>query len=130
MATFLGDNTANTFDGTEFADLMREFANSDTLNGEEGGDTLDSGLDADTVNGGLGDDRLVINGSSEVVAGDVFNGGDGTDKLDIEDTSVVNLSAATINADVEVLEANGAVRLTASYRRAFALTDWGEARSA
>ena len=51
---------------------------------------------------------------SHIVSGDIFTGGDGTDTLDIVTTSLVTLTPAGIQTDVENLHALGAVALAAS----------------
>ena len=114
MATFTGDGNPNTINGTAFADTINGLGGNDLLNGGDGADVIDGGAGTDQVNGEGGDDRLVVTSPSHIVGADVFGGGDGTDTLDIVTTSLVNLTSAGIQTDVENLHALGAVSLSAT----------------
>jgi Ca2+-binding RTX toxin-like protein len=87
---------------------------NDTINGGGGNDTITGGGGGDILNGGSGDDRFVVTVQSDIGAGETFNGGLGIDKLDLEAAVPINLNAATIGSDVEILEANNAVSLRAN----------------
>jgi Ca2+-binding RTX toxin-like protein len=100
-------------------DALNGGGGNDTINGGAGNDTITGGAGGDIQNGGVGDDRFVVNAPTDIGAGETFNGGFGTDKLDIETASAVNLTNATIGADVETLESNGAVSLKAAQLGAF-----------
>ena len=52
--------------------------------------------------------------ASDIAAGESYAGGAGTDTLAIETGSLVDISAATIGADVENLTANGAIKIKAT----------------
>lgn len=89
-------------------------ATADTINAGSGNDIMAGGGGADIFNAGAGDDRMDVANAADVVAGETFNGGLGWDILNVTTSSAVNLSVATIAADVEQLNAAGAVTLTAA----------------
>jgi Ca2+-binding RTX toxin-like protein len=87
---------------------------ADTINAGSGNDIMAGGGGADIFNAGAGDDQMDVAAAADVVAGETFNGGLGWDTLNVTTASAVNLSVATIGADVEELFALGAVTLTAA----------------
>jgi Ca2+-binding RTX toxin-like protein len=83
--SFIGTSLANTFNGSEAADLVVGLAGNDSLSGNAGRDTLSGGDDADTLVGGLGNDILYGDGGNDSLSGsqgnDVLVGGYGDDFL-------------------------------------------------
>ncbi|MGB0600229.1 MAG: hypothetical protein ACPGLY_26425, partial [Rubripirellula sp.] len=86
--------SAVIFNGGPGNDILVGSAGGDTLNGEEGHDTIDGGSgidklsggsDADVVQGGIGDDT--ISGTLGDLAGDRITGGLGEDKLVVTGTN-------------------------------------------
>jgi Ca2+-binding RTX toxin-like protein len=86
-ATLPGATTGNnTLNGTAGNDTINALAGNDTVNGNAGNDSIVGGLGTDTLNGNDGDDtfiwnanataptdgRDVIDGGTEVAAGDLF----------------------------------------------------------
>jgi len=114
--TIVGGNGNDNITGGDhtFGDFISGGAGNDTLNGALGNDTLVGGAGKDTVNGGAGNDRLVVNAQADITAAESFIGGTGVDLLDLETSAAIDISTVTINVDVENLESNGAVSLTAT----------------
>ena len=100
--------------GGDLADALNGGGGDDTLTGGGGNDELNGGAGKDTVSGGFGDDRMVITAQTEIVATESYTGGTGFDILDIQTAATIDLSSLVINADVERLEADGAVALKAT----------------
>jgi len=123
--TINGGAGIDVITGGENGDALIGGDNNDTLNGAGGGDTLIGGAGRDTVNGGNHNDRMVINLQTEIVAGESYTGGSGFDVLDLETGADINISSLTINADVEQLESNGTVSLTAAQLNAFDVVQTG-----
>jgi Ca2+-binding RTX toxin-like protein len=73
-ANRIGDNTANTLNGTDNADNIYGLGQADTLNGLGGNDEISGNAGADTINGGDGND-IIVGGSSV----DKINAGNNTD---------------------------------------------------
>jgi len=123
--TVNGGNGADTIFGGDHAegDILNGGFGNDQLQGGEGADVLNGGGNVDQVSGDGGDDRLVVTAASHLAAGDVFSGGDGTDTLDILTTSAVNLTSASISADIESLRSLGAVLLGAAQLGNFTSVD-------
>jgi Ca2+-binding RTX toxin-like protein len=119
--TVNGGAGADTVTGGDhlLGDTIFGGAGNDTLNGRGGSDTLVGGAGVDAVNGGIGDDRMKITVQADITAGETYTGGSGFDILDLETAATLNISALTINADIERLEAGGAVLLTAAQLGAF-----------
>lgn len=109
----IGDDTITGGDHSN-GDLLNGGEGADTINGGLGNDTLVGGGGLDTISGDGGDDRLVVTAQAELVAGESYSGGSGFDRLDLETGNPIDLSAVTINADIEYLEASGSVSLTAT----------------
>lgn len=76
MAVYKGNKRANTFNGTDNADVMWGYGGDDNLYG---------GWGDDRVYGGLGKDTLYLDRGADLGAGgggdDFISGGDGNDKL-------------------------------------------------
>jgi Ca2+-binding RTX toxin-like protein len=58
-ANRIGDNNANTLNGTEDADAIYGLGGGDTLNGRAGNDEVSGNNGGDTMNGGANDDVMV-----------------------------------------------------------------------
>ena len=92
---------------------------NDKVNGLAVNDFLVGGLGRDTVNGGIGDDRLIIAAQAEIVAAEAYSGGDGFDQLELQGGGAFDISAVTINADVERIVGGSAVTMTGAQLAAF-----------
>lgn len=114
--TVNGGNGVDVITGGDHisGDTLNGGVGADTINGGGGNDTITGGRDGDIQNGGSGDDRFVVTAQVDIAAGEAYNGGSGIDKLDIETAAAINLNAATIGSDMEILEANGAVSIRAN----------------
>jgi Ca2+-binding RTX toxin-like protein len=110
---------ADTITGGENGDVLTGGGGGDTLNGGNGNDVLTGGAGVDIVNGGSGNDRMVITLQSEIVAGESYIGGTGFDTLDLDTAADIDISALAINPDIERLESNGLVSLTAAQLNGF-----------
>ena len=106
MAIITGTNVGETLNGNA--------GENDTINGLGGNDLLFGDTGTDILNGGNGNDRFRVNSQAEIAVSETYNGGAGFDILDLETADAINLSSLIINADVERLESNGAVSLTAA----------------
>ncbi|CAN5325808.1 calcium-binding protein [soil metagenome] len=107
-------------------DTLRGGLGNDTLNGGSGGDVLVGGEGKDTMSGGAGNDRMVIETQDDLVALESYVGGGGIDALDLQTIGPVDISILTINADVEILDADesdGGVSLTAAQLGNFKTVD-------
>lgn len=71
-----GDETSETLNGSDNADLILAAAGDDSVNGNDGNDSILGDIGNDTLNGDEGDD--VINGG---LYSDVLNGGAGNDDI-------------------------------------------------
>jgi Ca2+-binding RTX toxin-like protein len=122
--TVYGGAGNDTIWGGEVAsgDFLFGNGGNDTLYGNAGDDELTGGAGVDTYNGGQGDDTFFITATGEVVTGttstgavtrEIFNGDEGFDEINITTTATIDLSIATISADVEGLRAAGGVTLSA-----------------
>ncbi|TDR87112.1 beta strand repeat-containing protein [Enterovirga rhinocerotis] len=113
-----GDGPSNLFGGRG-NDLLRGGLNSDTLWG---------GLGRDVLDGGAGDDTFIAVSQAELVPGEIYIGGAGFDTLRLRaDTpATIDISRVTVGADVEALDSDGAVRLTAAQLDTFSRLDVGE----
>jgi Ca2+-binding RTX toxin-like protein len=109
--------------GGDNRDALTGGAGNDTLSGGDGDDLLFGGEGRDIVSGGGGDDHLQILSQSEIVAGESYSGGEGIDILDLQTAGPFDISALTINADVEALTSDGAVSLTAAQLSNFKSVD-------
>ena len=123
--TVNGSNGADTIIGGNNSDNINGGAGNDTLNGAGGSDFLTGGTGLDSVSGGGGDDRLFILAQNNIAVGETYTGGSGFDTLDLETASTINLTTVTIAADIEGLESNGAVSLTAAQLGAFSVVNTG-----
>lgn len=116
--TYYGTPENDVINGNDGDDILEGRGGNDTVNGGRGNDYLNGGAGIDTVDGGEGDDVLAVTVSTDIVAGDRFTGGSGIDTLSIylsypESYPTVDLTVATIDADVERISVNGGqVRLT------------------
>jgi Ca2+-binding RTX toxin-like protein len=100
-------------------------ATADTVNAGSGNDIMAGGAGADIFNAGAGDDRIDIAAPTDVVDNETYNGGLGWDILNVTTANPVNFSLATINVDVEQLNAVGAVTLSAAQLAQFQQIDTG-----
>ena len=125
--TVNGGALADTITGGDHisGDILNGNGGNDVINGGAGNDWLTGGGGMDTVNGGIGDDRMIITAQAEIVAGETYSGGSGFDRLDHETAAAIDISALVINADVEWLESNGAVSMTAAQLDTFTLVSTG-----
>jgi Ca2+-binding RTX toxin-like protein len=123
--TVYGGAGNDTISGGEVTagDFLFGAGGNDTLNGNGGNDQMTGGAGVDTFNGGQGDDTFIITAATDVVTGtttsgsitrETFNGDDGFDEILVTTNSVVDLSVATISADVEGLRATSTSGITLS----------------
>jgi Ca2+-binding RTX toxin-like protein len=115
----LGGTGINTITGGDSGDTIDGAAGNDIINGGNGDDLIIGGAGRDTVNGDAGNDRMQIVLQADIVAGESYVGGFGNDILDLETAVAMDISLLSINADVERLEAGGAVTGTAAQIGAF-----------
>ncbi|MEP7005504.1 MAG: hypothetical protein ABI810_05950 [Sphingomonas bacterium] len=127
MAIYTGTAGPDVYVGTPTRDIISGLGGNDELHGGDGDDTIDGGAgddlifgDAgadfltggagvDLVDGGAGNDILHVQEGEVSPAGDHYIGGSGTDTLTIDgpDNSVVtDITAATIDGDIENLDGN------------------------
>lgn len=113
--TVNGGAAADTITGGNHAggDTLNGGGGNDTINGGGGSDRIVGGAGGDIQDGGSGNDTFAILATGDIVAGESFAGGSGVDTLSIETGSLVDISAATIGADVENFTAQAAVRMRA-----------------
>ena len=104
MATFTGNDQANTLTGTTGGDAMFGFGGNDTLSGGKGNDYLMGNLGVDKLYGGDGNDKLNL--TTEAVAyshtnttKELLDGGAGIDNAHIDalGSSVDGLATHTVN---------------------------------
>lgn len=100
-------------------------AAADTIDALGGDDILFGGDGADIYNGGAGNDRLDVTAQSQIALGETYNGGSGFDTLFLNTGSAIDLSLATINADVEFLQSFGIVALTSAQLGNFSRIETG-----
>jgi len=96
-ATILGNDNANTLNGTAADDLIMGFDLADQLNGLAGDDRLVDGAGADIMTGGAGADVFVFvsDGRKDTVTDFVL----GEDRLDLSGyTSIYHYSSLTITS--------------------------------
>jgi Ca2+-binding RTX toxin-like protein len=103
MATFTGNNNANTLTGTSGGDAMFGLGGNDTLSGGKGNDYLMGGLGVDKLYGGDGTDKLnltteAVNYSHTNKALELLDGGAGSDNahIDASGSSVDGLATKTV----------------------------------
>ncbi|WP_448660351.1 beta strand repeat-containing protein [Sphingomonas sp. CJ99] len=98
--TVIGSTGADTIEGRE---------GDDVIEGREGNDYLVGGTGVDRIDGGAGDDTIYFGSPIEVNAGDRVTGGAGYDRVVIRNDNFaeIDLTALTIDRDVEVLVAEG-----------------------
>lgn len=114
-----GGTGVNVITGGDNGDTIDGLAGNDNINGGNGDDLLIGGAGIDTINGDAGNDRMRILLQADIVAGESYVGGFGSDILDLETALAMNIAVLNINADVERLEAGGAVTATAAQIGAF-----------
>ncbi len=111
----IGDNNANTLDGTAGADLISGLGGIDTINGFAGDDIIYGGSGDDIISGGGGNDTIFGgDGNDEIVGGagiNNINGDDGNDSFGIE-------------------YSGGAIHGGAGFDEFSFLSDWGQADGA
>ena len=109
MASFKGDDFANSIDGTVLDDEILGLAGDDTLNGLAGSDTIYGGDDNDTITGGDDDDFLFgDDGDDELRGGagqDEIYGGAGDDTITQINDGDANLIDG--GADIDTLDLGG-----------------------
>ena len=76
MATFIGNNRANTITGTSRDDDIFGLGGNDNLNGARGDDFVDGGTGNDRIQGGFGSDVLEGGAGSDRFRWDDFGTGD------------------------------------------------------
>jgi VCBS repeat-containing protein len=110
----VGNQNANTLNGTSDRDILLGLNGTDNLNGGDGEDrldggggtdSLDGGLGADTMLGGAADDTYVVDNVLDVVTESAGNG---------TDTIRTTLSSYSIGANVENLTFIGTEDFTAT----------------
>ena len=113
--TVNGNNGSDTITGGDHVSGDTLFGNggNDKVSGGAGSDWLTGGAGKDAISGGSGNDRMIINSQADIVAAESYLGGVGFDYIDIETALAVDISTLVINVDVERLESNGAVSMTA-----------------
>jgi Ca2+-binding RTX toxin-like protein len=83
MATLLGTQLGDSFNGMGGNDILIGASGIDSLNGLGGDDVLDGGADPDNLTGGDGNDYLIGSDGNDVLIGgagnDVLAGGVGSD---------------------------------------------------
>ena len=109
MATYTGNDKANSYTGTSGGDAIFGMGGNDTLNGGGGNDYLMGGLGVDKLYGGSGDDKLNlttadVNYSSQNKALEILDGGSGKDNAHIDATGSFVDSTPT---DTVVVTATG-----------------------
>jgi Ca2+-binding RTX toxin-like protein len=91
MATYTGNDKANSYTGTAGGDAAFGMGGTDTLNGGGGNDYLMGGLGIDKLYGGSGNDKLNlttadVNYASSNKAFELLDGGSGIDNAHIDGT--------------------------------------------
>jgi Ca2+-binding RTX toxin-like protein len=86
---------------------------NDTIDGGEGDDRIEGGPGADIASGGNGDDTFLVNGTTDLVAGDQIDGGAGTDTLRIT-AGNADFSAVSITGVEWISNQFGALSMTAA----------------
>lgn len=79
---------------------------NDEIHGGDQSDTLSGGSGVNWVDGGAGDDLLVLTSNATLASGDHYTGGSGYDTLSVDNSlpsNIVDISAATIDSDIEKL---------------------------
>jgi Ca2+-binding RTX toxin-like protein len=128
-----GGAGADTLTGSQYWDGLQGSGGNDVIHGGGGDDELDGGTGSDWVDGGAGDDKLTIAQGDGVVADDRFTGGAGFDLLFVagptygNDYFIVDLTAATIDSDIEAIDGNNMVgaRLKSESLAGFTTIDIG-----
>ena len=96
----IGDNAANTLNGTSEedqifgrggADTLSGFEGDDQLFGESGNDRLIGGLGADALTGGIGNDVYVLTGDDVSQDTIVESAGQGTDTVEVDQNYTLGL---------------------------------------
>jgi len=106
----VGGADADTVTGSANNDLLTGRGGNDLIHAGQGSDTIGGGTGIDWIDGGGDDDVLRIEEGETASSGDRFTGGTGVDTLFIggpifaSEVAVVDLSAATIDTDIERLE--------------------------
>ena len=103
VPVILGNDSANTLDGTGSADWIIGLGGDDSLSGNNGNDVLLGGDGNDTFVGGAG--------------GDLFGGGAGTDRAQYNDVTpgVNNIVATGVTADLQIAANNTGIAAGDSY---------------
>lgn len=114
--TVNGGAAADTITGGNNAsgDALNGGGGADTINGGGGNDRIIGGALGDAQDGGTGNDTFAVLAAADLAVGESYIGGSGIDTLSIETVSLLDLSVATIGADVEILTTFGAIKMTAA----------------
>ena len=107
----IGNDVITGGDGN---DVLNGGNGNDTLNGGALNDILTGGLGVDIVNGGDGDDQFNITSQADIAPGESYTGGNGFNSLVLQTGANIDLSALSINADIERLLSSGTVSLKSS----------------
>ena len=122
MADIVGDNFANTLNGTVNADTISGLGGNDTINAGSGDDTVYGGDDNDIINGEDGDDYLdggagndTINGgigADEIITGtgdDIVDGGTGADFITVGSSlnAADQINGGTGPGEIDILSISG-----------------------
>jgi hypothetical protein len=115
--TVLGDNRANTLNGTTGNDVICGRGGNDRINGRGGGDLVFGGGGGDTVNGGGGGDDLRGDSGADTVRGqgakdrldggsgrDTLSGGAANDKIKAADGAADTVNGGAGNRDVATVD--------------------------
>ncbi len=125
--TLYGGAGNDRLSGGNGNDTLIGNAGDDVLNGDDGDDVLTGGLGSDTVDGGAGNDLLMVFNhmfdGPDLTAGDQFAGGSGIDTIwfdgDFTAPYFFDLTAVALGNDIEILNAEFPVRLTAAQLSGF-----------
>lgn len=111
-ATLEGGEGDDTLTGGPGADALRGGEGVDRLSGGRGNDTLEGGPGRDQLRGGDGNDVLILPWDQAAPA-EILDGGAGMDRLAVLGAPGVEVDLAEVLvAGIEILQLNGAVRLT------------------
>lgn len=86
MAQFIGNDTAQTINGTADADVIDALGGNDTVNAGDGDDVISGGLGLVSLFGEGGNDTFVVAEPVQPPSGglfETFDGGSGTDTLEV-----------------------------------------------